>query len=107
MGQILIKLGENVGTLGRLIVVKFHKNRFSFDIVMMSFLFFKVISKGRDSAQREKLCAKGNDYTAPDCDTSNSDLLVCIFLQWINKFITDIFLPCVFCLKFSDLDLWS
>ena len=40
MGQILIKLGENVRTLVRLIVSKFHKNRFSFDVIMMSFLFF-------------------------------------------------------------------
>ena len=31
MGQILIKLGENVGTLVQLVVLKFHKNRFSFD----------------------------------------------------------------------------
>ena len=28
MGRILIKIGENVGTLLRLIVLKFHKNRF-------------------------------------------------------------------------------
>ena len=40
MGRILIKLGENVGTLVRLIVLKFHKIRICFDVIMTSFLFF-------------------------------------------------------------------
>ena len=34
----LIKLGENVGTLFRLIVLKFHKSRFSVYVIMTSFL---------------------------------------------------------------------
>ena len=38
MGRILIKHGENVGTLVRLVVSKFHKNQFSVDVIMMSFL---------------------------------------------------------------------
>ena len=27
-------------------------------------------------SQGKKLCAKGNNYVAPDCDTSNRDLVV-------------------------------
>ena len=42
---ILIRFGENVGTLVRLNVLKFHKNRFSVEVIMTSLLFFKVISK--------------------------------------------------------------
>ena len=58
--------------------IKFHKNRLSVDVIMTSFLFSKVISKGSYSAQSQgkKLCAKGNKYAAPDCDTSDSYLLV-------------------------------
>ena len=78
MGRILIILGENVGTSVKLIVFKFHKNKLSFDVIMTSFLFLKVIFKGSYSAQSQgkKLCAKGNNYAAPDCDTSNSNLVV-------------------------------
>ena len=78
MGRILITFDENVETLNRLIVLTFHKNRISFDVIMTSFLFcLKVIANGSDSAQRKKLCAKvnGNNYAAPDCDTSDIDLL--------------------------------
>ena len=39
MGRILIKVGENVGTLARLIFWKFHKNQFSVDVIMTSFLY--------------------------------------------------------------------
>ena len=54
LGRILIKLGENVGNLVRLIVLKFHKNQLSFDVIMTSFLFFfSVISKVSNSAQRD------------------------------------------------------
>ena len=59
IGQILIKLGEYDGTLVRLIVLKFHRNWFSVDIIMTSFLFFKVIFKGSNSAQRETTLCKG------------------------------------------------
>ena len=41
MGRILIKLGGNVETLVQLIVLKFHKNLLSVDVIMTSFLFFK------------------------------------------------------------------
>ena len=51
-GRILIKLCENVETLVGLIVLKFHKNRFSVDMIVTSFLFLKHISKGNNSAQR-------------------------------------------------------
>ena len=51
MGQILIKLGENVLTLVQLIVSNFHRNQISFYVIMTSFLFSKVISKGSYSAQ--------------------------------------------------------
>ena len=54
---ILFKLGENVGTSVRLIVWKFHKNRFSFDVIMTSFLFF--FSKGSNFSQREATLLKG------------------------------------------------
>ena len=72
VGWILIKLSENVGTLVRLIVLKFHKNRVTVDVIPI----FKDISKGSNSGQREHLCAKGNNYAAPDCDTNDSNLLV-------------------------------
>ena len=76
MGWISIKLGENVGTLVRLIVLEFHKNPISFEVIMTSFLFFKVISKGSYSiqTQEKRLCGKGNNYAAPD--TSKGYLLV-------------------------------
>ena len=81
MGWISIKLVVNVGTSIQLIVSKFHKNRSSFDVIMTSFLFPKVISKGSYSAQSQtkKLYAKGNNYDAQECDTSDSDLLVGLF----------------------------
>ena len=42
----------------RCIVLKFHRNRFSVDVIMTSFLFFKLLRKGSYSAQsqRKKLC---------------------------------------------------
>ena len=39
MGQILIKLSENIVTSVRLIVLKFHINWSSVDVIMTSFLF--------------------------------------------------------------------
>ena len=59
VGQILIKLVENVITSVRMIVLKFHKNWISFDVIMTSFLFSKVISKGSNSPQSEKTLCKG------------------------------------------------
>ena len=55
MDRILIKLGENVWTLVRLIVLKFHKNRFNVDVIPI----FSVISKRSSSAQRETTLCKG------------------------------------------------
>ena len=78
MCRILIKLGENVGTLVRLIVLKFHKNQFGFDVIMTSFHFFfsKLFLRKATLLKSKRLCSKGNNYAAPDCDTSDSDLLV-------------------------------
>ena len=39
MGRIVIKLGENVGTSVQLIVIQFHKNRFSVDVITSMTLF--------------------------------------------------------------------
>ena len=41
--------------------------------------FFKVIFKGTILLKGKILCAKGSSYAAPDCDTSDSDLLVSLF----------------------------
>ena len=46
--------GENVGTLVRLIVSKCHKNRFSVDVFMTSFLFLEKRLFVSNSAEREK-----------------------------------------------------
>ena len=71
MGRILIKLGENVGTLVQLIVLKFHKNRFSFDVIMTSFLFCKKLFLRRGILLKGiQLFAKGNNYDALDCEAS-------------------------------------
>ena len=59
MSRMLINLGESVGTSVRLIVLRFHKNQFSIDVIMTSFLFSKVISKRSNSAQRETTLCKG------------------------------------------------
>ena len=77
MDRILIKLCENVGTLVPLIVLKFHKNSFSVDVIMTSFLFSKKLFLREATLLKEKqLCAKGNNYDAPDYDTSDRNLLV-------------------------------
>ena len=34
LGRISIKLGENIRTLVQLIILKFHKNQFSVDVIM-------------------------------------------------------------------------
>ena len=74
MGRVLIKLDENVGTSVRLIVSQFHKNRFSVDVIMTSFIF-KLFLREATLLIGKQLCAKGNNYAAPDCDTSDSDLV--------------------------------
>ena len=58
MGRILINLGENVRTLVWLIVLKFHKNQFSVDVIMTSFLFFFKLFPSC-STQRETTVCKG------------------------------------------------
>ena len=78
MGLVLIKLGENVGTLVRLIVL-LHKNRFSVDEIMMSITFFYLFLGEATMLKRKQLCAKGNNYAAPDCDTSEINL--CFFVD--------------------------
>ena len=35
----------------------------------------------------EQLCAKGNNYAAPDCDTSDSDLVVVAHDLSTNRFL--------------------
>ena len=72
MGLILIKLREKVGTLVWFIVIKFY------DVIPV----FLVISKGSKSAQRETIMLTA----APDCDTSDSDLvsLSDIHNKWIG-----------------------
>ena len=69
------ELGENVGTSVRLIVLNFHKNRFGFDVIMTSFPFLKLFLSEATLLKGKQLCAKGNNYDAPDCDTSDSDLV--------------------------------
>ena len=98
LDRILIKLGENVRTLVRMIVLKFHKNRFSVDVIMTSFLF--SFFKGSNSSEKEatllqgkQLCSKrkknsvqrDENYAAPDCDTSDSDLLVLLYYLYIKR----------------------
>ena len=63
MGRILIKLCENVGTLVRLIVSKFHKNWFSVDVIMASFLLFfqKLFLREATLLKGKQLCSKGNN----------------------------------------------
>ena len=94
MGRIFIKIDENVETLVRLIVLKFHKNR------IISKGSYSVQSQGNNSAQRETIMLRQThpdlwaigdpiDFlqgrsvhdgpevlNAADCDTSDSDLLV-------------------------------
>ena len=57
--------------------ITFHKNRISFGVIMTLFLFLSFVSKGRNSAQREKNSVQREiKYAAADCDASDSDLLV-------------------------------
>ena len=79
-----------------MVVLKFHKNRFSVDEITTSFLLKntflreatllkeqQLLTKANNSDQREtnvrkweQLGAKGNNYAAPYCDTSDSNHLV-------------------------------
>ena len=45
---------------------------------MTSFLFFKLFLREAALLKGMQLGAKGNNYAAPDYDTSDSDLLVCL-----------------------------
>ena len=86
MGRILIKLGENVGTLVRLIVLKFehsatkgnttHKGKFfiaflcvskQFETIETHFFFLKILSILQQSE---------TIIPALDCDSSDSDLVI-------------------------------
>ena len=75
MGRILIKLGENVGTLVRLIVLKFEHS------AVRGKPFRLCVSELFESIEThfffnfEHSAAKGNNYAAPDCDSSDSDLI--------------------------------
>ena len=81
MDRILIKLGENVGTTVRLIVLKFHKNQFSVDVIMTSFLFLKLFLGEATLLKGKQFCAKENNYAAPDCDTGDSGLVSIHFIH--------------------------
>ena len=81
-GSVLIKLGENVGTLVQLIVLKFHKNRFSFDVIMTSFLFCKKLFLRRGILLKGiQIFAKGNNYDALDCEASARQRSSCPWLK--------------------------
>ena len=54
MGRILIKFYETVETLVQLIVFLYHKHWNSYDVIMTSFLFSKVIYKGSYSAKSQR-----------------------------------------------------
>ena len=84
-----LKLGGLIDYTHALLLGEIHDDRArlaqfmshsSIDVIMTSFIFFIyiVISKGSYSSrsQGKRLCAEGNNYAAPDCDTSDSDLLV-------------------------------
>ena len=96
--RILIKLGEYVGTSVRLIVLRFHcatpvglcatqrtKGDFFFHLYAFqsilrhtSFLNFRAREAQNPQAKQARCEC---EYAAPDCDTSDSDLLVCIHLN--------------------------
>ena len=79
IGRIFYKPGENVETLVSLIVSKFHKHRFIVDVIMTSFLFSKLFLSEAALLKEKQLCAKENNHAAPDCDTSDSDLVFGVF----------------------------
>ena len=83
MGRILIKLGENVENLVRLIVFKFHctmckaRNKskgWIFCLFVFFFLFIAFLVNGDTLIFFKNFCK--SKYAAPDCDTSDSYLLV-------------------------------
>ena len=49
---------------------------------MMSFLFLKLFLREAILLKEKQLCAKGNNYVAPGCDTSDSNLLVVRDQYW-------------------------
>ena len=86
MSQILIKLSENVGTVVRLIVIQFHKNRISFDVIMTWFLFYKKLFLGEVTL----LKAKGKDYVQRETIMLRQTVILstAIFLYNNKDFIT-------------------
>ena len=59
---------QDASVLVRLIVSMFHK-KYTFSAIIWKFVVGSNCSKGK------KLCVKGNNYAAPDCDSSDSDLV--------------------------------
>ena len=55
----LVKMLELWSEWMNFILLKFHKNRFSVDAIMTSFLFCKMYFKGNNSFQRETTLCKG------------------------------------------------
>ena len=56
---------------------------------MMSFQFFKLFLREAALLKGMQLCAKGNNYAAQDCDTSDSDLLIifsCCYFDEMLKY---------------------
>ena len=112
MSRVLIKLGDNVVTLIRLIVLKFYcdtvlrlcatreaRNGSKGLIFFLHFYAFQSISSRsrhtclfrKFSWARSANCARAKrarcerEFAAPDCDTSDSDLLVKINSFGANK----------------------
>ena len=58
---------------------------FSVDVIMTSFLFSKLFLREATLLKEQQLCAKGKTNAAPDCDTSDSDLLVYKFIEMFQN----------------------
>ena len=78
VGRILIKLGENVGTLVRLIVPYFIKIGLVLTLLWRYSYLLKLFLREATLLKAKQLCAKGNNFAAQDCDTSESNLLVMV-----------------------------
>ena len=115
----MINLGENVGTLVRLIVhvSKFHcatllrlcatrksRNRSKRQTFFRHFYVFqRILSRLRHtfsfmSVKRKMRASKATrwerEYAAPNCDTSNSNLLVLVCMQYWTTILIIFFFPC-------------
>ena len=73
MGQVFMKLGENVGTYVRLIVLKFHYKLhcWYYFIWFYFFLFFALLQRDRILCQWEIMI-----MLCPDCDTTDSNIVM-------------------------------